>query len=259
MNKETERKLAASLTSQSIEILPFIPYFLQDFFELGSSPKDITYLIKQHMPLSAESNILDLACGKGAVSIGIAKELGNPVKGIDLIPAFIEEAKCKAKEAQVESLCQFEVGDVNKSVQNEKNYDAVIFGAAADILGNPAETLEKLQGTVKEGGYIIIDEAYVPELAHNNQVKYQNYEYLTRNEWLNLFEQNQLQLVEELEGTAEVDFELEKQHLLTRANELIQQYPEKKALFEGYLKSQWSEYDDLEEHLIAVTWILHKK
>ncbi|HAK1188192.1 TPA: SAM-dependent methyltransferase, partial [Listeria monocytogenes] len=27
MNKETERKLAASLTSQSIEILPFIPYF----------------------------------------------------------------------------------------------------------------------------------------------------------------------------------------------------------------------------------------
>lgn len=24
-------------------------------------------------------------------------------------------------------------------------------------------------------------------------------------------------------------------------------------------KSQWSEYDDLEEHLIAVTWILHKK
>lgn len=104
MNKETERKLAASLTSQSIEILPFIPYFLQDFFELGSSPKDITYLIKQHMPLSAESNFLDLACGKGAVSIGIAKELGNPVKGIDLIPAFIEEAKCKAKEAQVESL-----------------------------------------------------------------------------------------------------------------------------------------------------------
>lgn len=32
MNKETERKLAASLTSQSIEILPFIPYFFTRFF-----------------------------------------------------------------------------------------------------------------------------------------------------------------------------------------------------------------------------------
>ncbi|EAC2628804.1 hypothetical protein ABZY96_001243 [Listeria monocytogenes] len=35
---------------------------------------------------------------------------------------------------------------------------------------------------------VIIDKAYVPELARNNQVKYQNHEYLTRNEWLNLFE-----------------------------------------------------------------------
>lgn len=99
MNKETERKLAASLTSQSIEILPFIPYFLQDFFELGSSPKDITYLIKQHMRLSAESNFLDLACGKGAVSIGIAKELGNPVKGIDLIPAFNRRSKMQSERS----------------------------------------------------------------------------------------------------------------------------------------------------------------
>lgn len=41
MNKETEQKLAASFTSKSIEILPFIPYFSDDFFGLGSSPKDV--------------------------------------------------------------------------------------------------------------------------------------------------------------------------------------------------------------------------
>lgn len=65
---------------------------------------------------------------------------------------------------------------------------------------------------------VIIDKAYVPELACNNQEKYQNHEYLTRNELLNLFEQNHLQLVEELEGTPEVDFELGKKQLVTRAN-----------------------------------------
>lgn len=78
--------------------------------------------------------------------------------------------------------------------------------------------LGKLQGTVKEDGYVIIDKAYVPELVRNNEMKYQNHEYLTRNEQLNLFEQNQLQLVEELERTPEVDFELEKKQLVTRAN-----------------------------------------
>ncbi|ENU6398976.1 hypothetical protein [Listeria monocytogenes] len=41
MNKETEQKLAASFTSKSIKILPFIPYFSQGFFGLGSSTKDI--------------------------------------------------------------------------------------------------------------------------------------------------------------------------------------------------------------------------
>lgn len=42
--------------------------------------------------------------------------------------------------------------------------------------------LGKLQGTVKEDGYVIIDKAYVPELVCNNEMKYQNHEYLTRNE-----------------------------------------------------------------------------
>ncbi|MBC8921638.1 SAM-dependent methyltransferase, partial [Escherichia coli] len=65
---------------------------------------------------------------------------------------------------------------------------AIIYDAAADILGNPSEMLGKLQGTVKEDGYVIIDKAYVPELVRNNEMKYQNHEYLTRNEWLNLFE-----------------------------------------------------------------------
>lgn len=50
------------------------------------------------MLLLVESNFLDLVCGKGVVFIGIVKELGNFVKGIDLILVFIEEVKCKVKE-----------------------------------------------------------------------------------------------------------------------------------------------------------------
>lgn len=259
MNKEIEKKLAASLTSETTELLPFIPYFLQDFWELGSSPKDITYLIKKYMTLSDDSKFLDLACGKGAVSIGIAKKFEKNVTGVDLIPEFIEEAKVKAKEYQVDSLCKFEVNDVNEVVKIEKNYDAVIFGAAADILGTPDETLKKLSGTVKKEGYVIIDEAYVPDAALNNQVGYCNYEYLTRTEWLELFNKNNLELIEELEGTCDVNYDLEKQYLINRSNELSQEYPERKEMFEGYLKSQLAEYDDLDQHLIAVTWILKRK
>ncbi|MFD2305085.1 class I SAM-dependent methyltransferase [Enterococcus termitis] len=259
MNKETEKKLAASLTSETTELLPFIPYILQDFWELGSSPQDIVHLIKKHMALSDDSKFLDLACGKGAVSIEIAEKLNKAVMGVDLITEFIEEANAKTKELQVDSLCKFVVGDVNEFIHSESDYDAVIFGAAADILGSPEETLKKLQRTVKEDGYVIIDEAYVSNVELNNQVNYHNYDYLTRLEWLDLFEKNNLELIEELEGSDDVDYEQEKQYLIDRSNELIQKYPEKKKLFDGYLRSQLAEYDDLDQHIIAVTWILQRK
>jgi len=44
-----------------------------------------------------------------------------------------------------------------------------------------------------------------------------------------------------------------------RANELIEKHPEKKALFEGYIRNQQNEYDDIDESLTCVTWVLKRK
>lgn len=75
MKHETEEKLARSLTAETTALLPYLPYLLQDLWELGSSPKTMTGLIKQHIPLSEKTTLLDLACGKGAVAINIARQL----------------------------------------------------------------------------------------------------------------------------------------------------------------------------------------
>lgn len=259
MNKEIEQKLAASLTSKKVDILPYIPYFLQDFWELGSSPRDIVYLIEKYIEINNQSKFLDLACGKGAVSIAIAKKIAAEVRGVDIIPEFIEEAKAMAKKEQISSLCSFEIGDVNEMIQKEKEYDGVIFGAAADILGTPDVTLKKLRTTIKDGGYIIIDEAYLPDTLDNSDIKYHNYEYLRREQWLKLFKKNNLTLVEELEGTEKENHEQEKYQLINRAKQLCNKFPEKREVFEEYLRSQLSEYEDLDQRLIAVTWILQKK
>jgi len=61
-----EEKLAKSLTAESVELIPYLPYLLQDLWELGSSPKDILEMITKHIPVSKETKVLDLACGKGA-------------------------------------------------------------------------------------------------------------------------------------------------------------------------------------------------
>ena len=40
-----EEKLAKSLTAGSVELIPYLPYLLQDLWELGSSPKDMLEMI----------------------------------------------------------------------------------------------------------------------------------------------------------------------------------------------------------------------
>jgi len=256
MIRETEEKLALSLTAETTELLPFLPYLLQDLWELGSSPKDMIKLIKKHLPVSEDTKILDLACGKGAVSVRIAQNLNVNVYGFDLIPDFIEYANQKAKELNVNSLCHFMIGDVNEIVNTEKNYDCVIFGAAGNILGNPQETLSKLLKTIRPKGYILIDDAYLPEGLSNKEIKYKNYEYLTREKWMRLFKDSGLELVEEIPDIEGYDFDSDNKAITLRANALITQYPEKRAILEGYINSQANECDDSRNALTAVTWML---
>jgi ubiquinone/menaquinone biosynthesis C-methylase UbiE len=203
--------------------------------------------------------MLDLACGKGAVSVNICKELNIETKGIDIIPEFIDYAKEKAIEYGVQNRCKFEVEDINKAVQKEKEYDIVIFGAAEDILGTPFETLQKLKQTVKENGYILIDEAYVE--TKNQNVKYETYEYLTLDEWKELFKNTNLKLIETLKAEENMQKEMNDYNtnkIVKRAEELIKKYPSKKKLFEEYIENQKAESEDLQENIVGVTWILQR-
>ena len=260
MTKDTQEKLACSLTAHTTELIPFLPYLLGDLWELGSCPEVMVNLIKKHMPLSGDTKILDLACGKGAVSVRVAQQLGVRVYGFDLLDDFIAFAGQKAAELGVSSLCHFAAGDANEVVSRESGYDLTIFGAAGNILGTPAETLQKLAKTVKPGGYILIDEGYLPDGGDNAAVKYQNYDYLTRAQWMRLFEDSGLTLVEEVKAEAkDYDFERDNNAIRARADELIAKYPEKREIFEGYVRSQLDECEDLEHTIIAITWMLQRR
>jgi SAM-dependent methyltransferase len=259
MTKETEERLAGSLTAETTELLPFLPYLLQDFWELGSDPGVMAGLIGRHAGLSENARVLDLACGKGAISVNIARELRVRVKGVDLIPEFVEIAVQKADEFGVGGLCGFTVGDINEAVQTEKDHDCVIFGAAGNILGDPAETLAKLKATVRPGGFILIDECYLPDGGKREDVKYGNYEYLTERQWAGLFREAGLELLETVTGAGDDPGGGAGMEAITRrANELIEKHPDQKAMFEGYIRSQQNEYDDIDHRLVGVTWILRK-
>ncbi|HPF44855.1 MAG TPA: class I SAM-dependent methyltransferase [Syntrophomonadaceae bacterium] len=260
MDQRTEEKLAQSLTGKSItEIIPFLSYLLQDLWELGAIPGDIVQLIAFHQINTKNLKVLDLGCGKGAVSIELAKAFGFTVKGIDLLPEFIEYARQKAEEMKVSSLCQFVPGDMNLAVETEKDYDMVILGSVGSVLGGPLETLLKLKKVLKpERGYIILDDAYIRD-PENDPVLKSGGDYYSYAHWLEAFDQAGLLLIgEKTTNEAELAQVNESNNLaiIKRARELKAKYPDKAQLFDDYIKNQQDECDDLAENILGVTWLL---
>jgi SAM-dependent methyltransferase len=249
--RTVEEKLAKSLTAESTELIPYLPYLLQDLWELGSSPKDMLELISHHVQVSPQTRILDLACGKGAVSVKLARELGCMVKGIDIMPDFIDFAAQKAQELGVGELCQFIVGDITKSVATEKGYDIVILGAVGDVLGSPQETVALLKQTAKSGGYIILDDAYGNDADDTG--------HPTRVQWLDIFACEGLRLIAEMAVDDDELTNLNKEQqecIAERAGELKAKLPEKALLFDSYTQSQLAECDKLENEITGVTLLL---
>ncbi|WP_242987480.1 class I SAM-dependent methyltransferase [Anaerobacterium chartisolvens] len=239
------------MTAGYTELIPHLPYLLQDLWELGSSPKDIIDMFQKHIKVSETTKVLDLACGKGAVSIQVAKALDCKIKGIDIIPEFVDFANKKAKEYGVENLCEFKAGDINKAVKIEKDYDIVILGAVGDVLGNPEETIQLLKNTVKNGGYIFINDAY----GNNDSDE----RYPTREKWFLFFQKAGVKLLDEI-FNEEADLESlnneQQSFIVMRANEIKEKYPDKAYLFESYIQSQQAECDELENEISGVTMLL---
>ena len=251
MKYTVEEKLAKSLTAESTDLIPYLPYLLQDLWDLGSSPEDILELINKHIHVSEETRVLDLACGKGAVSIYLASKLGCKVKGIDIMPEFIDFAVKKAQEHGSEKLCEFIVGDITQAVYTEKNYDIVILGAVGDVLGTPGETISLLLKTVKKGGYIIIDDGYGKDAASGK--------YNTKEQWLSVFDRTGVRLIDEKiitdDELADINDEQQK-YIEKRAGELKKKLPDKAYLFDSYIQSQQAECDELETEISGVTMLL---
>ena len=95
--------------------------------------------------------ILDIGCGGGLVSEGIAK-LGADVTGIDFIEENIRVAKKHAKQSKLE--INYIVKDFEKERLTSK-YDVIIIFEVLEHLENWKSFLEKIQKNLKPKGVLI--------------------------------------------------------------------------------------------------------
>lgn len=255
--KTIEESVVTAMDGSDKELFPYLPYILQDLWEIGADPDAIIKLIKKHCNRTAELKVLDLGCGKGAVSVKVSQKLGCTCYGIDAIPEFVEFARQKATEFKVNHLCKFETGDIREKVKKLPAYDVVILGAIGPVFGDYFSTLSTLAHCIHEHGIFIIDDGYIRDDSEFNHPL-----MCKKADLLQQLEKAGMQLVEDaimdsddIKDTDDYIFD----NLKKRCYELIKKFPDKQALFLDYIKKQEIENDVLENRVIGTTMVIKKK
>jgi cyclopropane fatty-acyl-phospholipid synthase-like methyltransferase len=161
--KTIEESVVIAMDGSDKELYPFLPYILQDLWEIGADPDAIIKLITKNFDNFSDLKVLDLGCGKGAVSVKVAKKLGCTCYGIDAITEFIEFAQQKANEFKVNHLCIFETGDIREKVKYLSGFDLIILGAIGPVFGDYFTTLTTLSKCINKKGIFIIDDGYIDD------------------------------------------------------------------------------------------------
>lgn len=155
-----ESELVARALEAPVELLPFLPDLLADLTELGSDAEQLAVIVRD-LELPSTAQVIDLGCGKGAVAVEIASELGLRVLGIELFEPFVAEATAAARAAGVSHLCEFRHGDARTLVERVPPSDVAVFAALGDVLGSPAETMRVVRRYVRTGGYVIVADVFL--------------------------------------------------------------------------------------------------
>jgi cyclopropane fatty-acyl-phospholipid synthase-like methyltransferase len=235
-------------------IVPFLPYILQDAWEIGTDPETVVGLVRKHARDHSRLRVLDLGCGKGAVSVRLAETFGCRCFGVDAIPEFVEFAGAKAEAAGVARLCRFEVADMRERIGDLGRYDVIVLGAIGPVFGDYLATLGALAPHLAEGGLVVVDDGYLPDdspRTHSQTLK--------RGEMLRQIAAAGMRVVEEVRFASEAIERADEtifRDLERRCAELARTHPELKDVFEDYVRRQAEENEFLEDDAVCVVLAL---
>jgi len=255
--KSIEESVVIAMDGSDKELFPFLPYILQDIWEIGADPDTIVKLIRKYCNNITELKVLDLGCGKGAASVKVSEKLGCTCNGIDALPDFVEFAQQKATEHKVNHLCKFETDDIRQKVKELSGYDVIILGAIGPVFGDYFSTFSNLAKCINENGIFIIDDSYI-----NDDSDFSHPLIFNKSDILKQIEKARMELVEndimDRDDIVDSDDYIFN-NLKKRCHELIEKYPNKRNLFLDYIRKQEFENDVLENKVIGTTLVIKKK
>jgi SAM-dependent methyltransferase len=114
----------------------------------------------EHLRLDERSRVLDVACGKGGPARVLAGTFGCRILGIELRPAFADEARRRADESGLAGLVTVETGDAASRALEAEAFDAALCLGAAFVWGHIGDAAAALRPAVRRGGGVAIGEPF---------------------------------------------------------------------------------------------------
>jgi len=253
----SEDEMVAYALEAHTALLPYLPELLLDLQELGSNADAITRVL-EGLNLPKSATVVDLGCGKGAVAIQVAVDLGRRVLGIDLFEPFIECCKEQAGARGVPQLCHFLHGDILKLAGKIEPRDVAIFAALGDVFGPLDQTVSMIRKYIKPGGYIIISDGFIRDGASSDFPGFE--QYAERSDMIARLLACGDTLVSEIIETNDSKgggYE-EGQLIAARARAIAVRQPDIAAEVLKYAEAQVAEYEFMDESFVGAIWVLER-
>ena len=143
-NRATEEELDAAGTTSSLdprEVDAKLPKILERF--------------EGHLPVSRRLRYLDMGCGSGELTLGLARAGMANIVGVDFLPRFIEAARANARAAGMEDRVRFISADL-RTWNPPSKFDVVFSFDAFEHIGNPRAFLHRMQDFLAPGGIAVV-------------------------------------------------------------------------------------------------------
>ena len=111
--------------------------------------------LAEELRLRPGSTLLDLACGRGAYGLVIARKAGTSLIGVDFSAQALTEAREQAARLGV-SNASFRVGELTATGLPDASAEAVLCTDAIQFPDEPASAYDEIRRVLKPGGRVVL-------------------------------------------------------------------------------------------------------
>jgi len=257
------RKVSAAKISNTfgidIELVPFIKKLYLDVYEMGSSPELIVKILEPLIYPKIDTHVIDLGCGKGAVSLSIADKLNFNVTGTDIYPPFIEEAKRRAVDMNVARYCLFGVEDFELTLHKIRDYNIAVGASIAGYFGGIEKTCDWLRKMVSVGEYVVIEDGYINENSKFKETGWGHYR--SYEETIALLDPHRKIIRDEIKKDSDAIIETNERYISSLeqgADRIITQRPDLAPKLNSYIEKQREYSKIMNENIKGAIWLIQK-